>query len=448
MPYPHETSLYRSVDRIARSQAVLDFLRNCVPPRPVADVAATLPSLQPQSVSPPSYRPRYVIGIDGGRETVPINNGYPGAYLCYFSVASVMLELDRLSRLDRDRPVDPAAFVGTRAVDADVFVLPGANVRLNGEASAKSSFRRQLFETLSSLRLDSDTETLLDTYHHLMALRPNRPEIRCPYPDCENHCVISYGVTQCPCSQQRPLYATDALRIHEGFREEGLSEEPFTEVLQVVERLWLIHIMRCVEQRGWIRSLANLAIFVDGPLAVFGHPAWLRDAIILELERLNNALQASAHQDLLIIGIEKSGAFLEHFLLLDTKPQGAPDHLPRRTFIPLRDSYIKQHIIVSDSTLPYGRQTYFGRKFFYKTVSGARIVGLSPFLSHEAATKTDDPDLKHFPRLADVLSILDSLVSSRYPDAVVPIIEANAEAAIPRGEGMRILERLAKEHLL
>jgi hypothetical protein len=47
-------------------------------------------------------------------------------------------------------------------------------------------------------------------------------------------------------------------------------------------------------------------------------------------------------------------------------------------FLPT-DDYIKQRVIFSDSAKRYGTDTYFGRKFFYKTQSGARIVANVPF---------------------------------------------------------------------
>jgi hypothetical protein len=40
---------------------------------------------------------------------------------------------------------------------------------------------------------------------------------------------------------------------------------------------------------------------------------------------------------------------------------------------------------------------------------------------------------------------LDELLSARYPDAVVPLIAAHAEAAIPIQMGRRVLEQIARE---
>jgi hypothetical protein len=50
-----------------------------------------------------------------------------------------------------------------------------------------------------------------------------------------------------------------------------------------------------------------------------------------------------------------------------------------------------------------------------------------------------------FPRLADILNLLDKLASSRYPNSISPLISAHAEAAIPLNLGKRILEDIARE---
>ncbi len=82
--------------------------------------------------------------------------------------------------------------------------------------------------------------------------------------------------------------------------------------------------------------------------------------------------------------------------------------------------------------------------FFYKTKSGALIVASLPFYCEvDKDLNVATPD--RFPRLSDALNLLDELASTRYPNALIPIISAHAEAAIPMNLGSRILEKLARE---
>jgi hypothetical protein len=63
--------------------------------------------------------------------------------------------------------------------------------------------------------------------------------------------------------------------------------------------------------------IQRLAFFVDGPLGVFGPQAWLSAAISSVLKRINELVRAKTGNDLLIIGVEKSGALVTHFEELD-----------------------------------------------------------------------------------------------------------------------------------
>jgi hypothetical protein len=177
-------------------------------------------------------------------------------------------------------------------------------------------------------------------------------------------------------------------------------------------------------------------------LAIFGHPAWLSAAISRELKRLNTIVRAATNHDLLILGIEKTGTFVMHFDEIDKAEDGGAN-FSNRTFVLPTDKYIKDRIIFSTSTKRYGMDTYFGRKLFYKTASGARIVADIPFLDDRQDTlDTDDTSL--YREFGSICALLDALASSRFPNSVSPLISAHAQAAIPLRLGTKVLQQLAK----
>jgi hypothetical protein len=186
----------------------------------------------------------------------------------------------------------------------------------------------------------------------------------------------------------------------------------------------------------------RMAFVMDGPLAVFGHPAWLSAAISRELKRLNGVVRAATNRDLLILGVEKTGTFVMHFDEIDKAEDGGTN-FPSRTFMLPTDKYIKDRIIFSTSTKRYGMDTYFGRKLFYKTTSGARIVADIPFLDDDQDT-LDSDDISLYREFGSACSLLDKLASSRYPNSVSPLIAAHAQAAIPLRLGTKVLQQLAK----
>jgi hypothetical protein len=363
----------------------------------------------------------------------------------YLTVASVLLDLGAIDRLDTARPADPVAFRRTEEAATIDAALPGSNVVTRTHKSAKVAFREELYEVFHNVVVDAqDRVPLLDTYEALLARKPATRPQSCPYEElgCGESFVIGRGLSACPCPMRRSIWSTDALRIHERFHDAGTNGEAFGEVMQVWERILLMHLLRAFERRGLLEQAHRLAFFVDGPLALFGHPAWLSAAISAELQRLNTEVRKLTGQDLVIVGVEKTGTFVTHFDEIDqTEEPGKERFSPGSFFLPT-DSYIKKRIIYSDSPKRYGEDTYFGRKFFYKTKSNARIVASIPFFDSSQDT-LDSSDIGLYPSLATVCALLDKLVSCRYPNALAPLVSAHAQAAIPLHLGARVLEQLA-----
>lgn len=447
MPYEGEFASYRPLQRIADNDRVKDLLRRARI-RTRGENGESPHTVSLSDVRPSDWVPDWVLAVDGSHAEVKIENGFPGAEVSYVTVASVLLDVAKMTRLDAARPVDPQEFRTTKQAESIDRALPGCNVVLENEGSAVDSLRRSMLEVFREMRMAPDGESLLDTYEALLEYKPKSHDQRCPYEDClapGQTYSRGQGEYTCGCPHAKPLYSVDALRVHEGMQPAGTNGAMFAEIMQVWERIWVIHILRTLEHKGWLSTLRRLAVVLDGPLAVFGHPAWLSQAIYGELSRINGKVRdETGGLDLLMLGIEKSGAFVNHLLELDQNADGEEGVLPSRTAMLLTDDYIKRNIIFSDSSKPYGQDTYFGRKVMYKTSAGSLIVATLPFLS-EYHRETPTAESEQFPRLADALSLLEQLVSSRYPNSLSPLVAAHAEAAIPLNLGNRVLENLARK---
>lgn len=442
MPYEGEYAGYRSLRRVAETARVQQLLRRS---RVLPAESLGTPAAPVSAPVAPESLPEFTIAVDGSYAEVDVRNGYPGAKVGYCSVASVLVNLRAVDRLDESRPADPVEFRRTEEAAAVDAALPGSNVITRDHASARDSFREAVFDVLHDAIVDEEDRTpLLDTYEALLVFKPGqRPQV-CPYDydGCDRHLTVAPGLSRCGCSCQRPIYSTDALRVHERFNDVGTNGESFGAVMQIWERLFLVHLLRCFERRDWLDRLSRLAFFLDGPLAVFGPPAWLSAAIQRELQRLNAKVRAHTGNDLLIMGVEKSGGFVTHFDEIDKMEDNSPRFLPRSYFM-LTDHYIKERVIFSDSPKRYGADTYFGRKFFYKTASGARIVASIPYLTPEQDTLNTD-DVALYPQFPTVCALLDKLVTSRFPNALSPLVSAHAQAAIPLHLGAKVLQQLAR----
>jgi hypothetical protein len=449
MPFEGEFAEYRSIRRLVENERVKNILERAKE-RDVSQDDTLLKKLHLSEIQSSTWQPELVLSIDGSPQSVQVEKGFPGSEVGYVSVAAVMMDVAKVRELDQQRPVDPKAFRGTENATSIDRAFPGCNIILDDESSPESSLRKALYETFNETRFFSDGETLLETYEALLAHKEETDvEQKCPYKDnCvspKEKYIINKGVYACHCIKQGRLYSTDALRIHEGMISDSTNGAMFAEIMQTLERVLAIHILRWFEQKNLLYLLKDIAFVLDGPLAIFGHPAGLLIPITKEIRRINEEVKKKTKGiGVLMVGIEKTGFFVNHFERIDQNKNGTSGLFPSQTVALLSDTYIKSNIIFSDSKKLYGKDTYFGRKFFYKTLSGARIVGSLPMLeeNHEDS-RSATPD--QYPRLADALTLLDQVASSRFPNALSPLISANAEAAIPMNLGSRVLEEMAKK---
>lgn len=392
-------------------------------------------------------KPDLILAIDGSFAEASVTKGFPNANYGCLTIASVLIDLAKIRSLEKEKFPDPRAIRETETASTFESVFPGCNVFTSETEAPKEFLRRKIYEELKDTRAFPDGgETLLDTYEYLLDIKEknkgNPP--KCPIEGYEDEpLVIQHGI-YIHIASGKPLYSTDALRLHELMNPSGSNGELFGQIMSAFEKLWFINILRSFEKKGWLGTLRRVAFFIDGPLAVFSTPSWLASCISEEICRINEIQKKINNQDMIILGIEKSGTFCNHFQDLDTNREGVGDVFPRESAFLITDKYIKENIIFSDSPKTYGEDTYYGRKFFYKTSSGQRLVPvIASYSKNEKNLLTADPS--QFSRLKDVMELLDSLVSSRYPNSITPLISAHAEAAIPFNMGQKLFEQIARQ---
>lgn len=395
------------------------------------------------------FTPEFIISIDGSYQCTPIQNGFPGAEFGYITTSAVLILDNKVRDIAKSEFIDPKQFRETEKAKTLESIIPGCNVILDAEKDAKASMRKALFETLSENRAFEDGETLIETYEHLLSIKishdannsVSRP--KSPIDGIDDPMTYGMGIYKCPITGEQ-LYSTDALRLHELLVTTGASGELYGQCMSMLEKLWLINILRSFENRKWLDLLDRVVFILDGPLACFSTWSWLNKSIITELDRINTAQKDYTSRDLLIIGIEKSGTFFNHFEMIDTGENKESDMFPHQSALLLDDQYIKKNIIFSLSGTQYGKDVYFGRKLFYKTKSGYRIVANVVTLD-KYQRDLETALASQYARLSDLMKFLDDSVSSRYPNSLSPLVSAHAEAAIPLNIGGKIFEEIARE---
>lgn len=440
MPYRNEYASGDSLWRLVESQSVREFegiIRRDGPEDAVEPPRAL-------TLSRGLDRITRIIVIDGSTVTHAVRNGYPGAEAALLQLAAVIIDLSALRSIPRGSIPRPSAIRDMeecRTLDA---VLPGRNVVRRGMPgdSPKAYFRFTIHEMLSGRKVDRDHETLLET---MRAIAPSRP-FQCPADDCTKSLPALSGTGHCSCGRQDLIFETDSLRLHERFEDFGSSAQAYTAAQQVVEHLAMVNIMRFFERRGWWNAFRTTAFVMDGPLAIFGMPAWLKSHVQSEVTRLHGLTLEHGGPGVLLFGVEKSGMFLDHLKALDQSDHGGPRSRldPRMVLAPDRE-YVHRHIALRPlQAKSHGAVTDYGRRVMYKNVLGQHSVVMTPIVNAEGENR-DCVDKAAYPRLGEALNIMDEFSTYLYEDGFAPLVRAHAHAAIPLKAGIGLLTELFKE---
>lgn len=390
------------------------------------------------------WLPLRVVAIDGSTLTHKVRNGFPGAEASLVLLSVVFIDVSELAKITTSEIPSPRIFNELDRANTLDAVLPGANIVRKGEAndSPVRFFRQTVFETLSG-ELDTTHESLLQTFRIITKGRISK--IDCPVEGCPNEYKAGEDDYLCGCEKSEKLFETDSFRFHERFNDLGSNKEVHGEVRHVLEVLALVNILRFFEADARIHFLKNCAFVLDGPLAVFGQPAWIAPYVRREIERISAKSKKINGCDLLLIGIEKSGQYVAHFSDIDWTNEDGPrsKYAPGTVIIP-DAKYINRNIVFRpEDSKPSGIDTYFGRKIFYKTKSGSHAVINSAIVNLQGEDFSNTSQ-EAFPRLSDALNVLDHLSTYLYEDGFMPLIRAHAHAAIPLKRGAEILSSLFK----
>ena len=448
MPYKGEYATGDSLWRLEENPSVKAF-RGAIRIRNRGGTEGLPPTVEPLRRQ---NRIRRIVAVDGSTVTKAVQNGFPMAEAALFNAAVVVIYVDELRRFDRDHIPSPSALRDLERVETMSAVLPGQNVvGCSAEQDLPKKFFRHTVRQELNFKLDDSHESLLETFHAIAAGAINKTAtFRCPVEDCgkgvEGKIPRQTVDGPCQCDRKAWVYSTDSLRMHERFHNHGPCEQAFTAFRMVTEHLLMVNIIRYFRQKLPAHSFDSTAFVMDGPLAIFGMPAWLKDHVQSEVARIHNDLTEAGRPGLLLMGIEKTGQFTAHLEELDWREtEGQRQRLPNGTALVPTTEYVYRHIAPNpNSTKAYGQAVHYGRKIMYKSHGGQHAVLMTPIVN-PAGEEPNSTSADVFPRLGDALDIIDELYSHLYTDGFIPLIRANAHAAIPLRQGHSMLSELFQD---
>lgn len=439
---PMERASKISHAEVINNSQVQQFLETCTipyPPEPgfMDELLAPIPQ-------PSATRIRAVIAIDGGYREVPVRERFPSATITFFSFGPLLLNLQDLAELDDSPFLAPEDMARLKQIQRYALVLPTRNVSLTGMSLGRSI--RDTLHRFFSERWHNEAP-FNDSLRWLLFRRWSPDSSakwilpQCPNPACTNVNIdllaSSPDAFLCPICAQ-PIYLVDALRLHERVDEDHGAGGILSYVMTALEQIVLVHLVRTIWNMQ-PQLLRDLLFIKDGPLAFFGQTAPLSAAmreLAVFLHKQPDLTGASGTTTSLfnVIGLEKSGPFVDHALQLDA-------HLPEGHALILNNDYIYRYVIPGDPAGPdpYGVNTYWGGKIIFRAPDRNIYVATVPTGQFKPNPIHDD-----FPNLDEILSVVARLKCSMYDNALVPVALANKLVSLSEFPSSRILEQFAR----
>lgn len=410
---------------------------------------------------------KYIVVIDGSKYETSLPD-YPDINVGLLNINQCAVDMKKLQDYLKNPFPLPQQYQQIKENIAISAIVPLKGLCNTEHPDEKDFFRffvYQTFKTMTNPMVEwleqkgynlAYKETLLDTYKALISRLDKLPGFIQTCPHCKKagrslniksfkkESALNYDdVIKCRCDlDPQTIYITDLLQFHEQFNNEKSNESMTTQMMLVLERLTLLNLIRILKENALEQLFDEMLFIMDGSLAIYSHASWLSAAINAEIIAIKDK------HPLVIIGIEKTGNFVDHFKKMDNF--FAQDMLKKGMLFFLNDSYIKEHVKIYDADGFYGEKNYFGKKFFYKNISG-KLFTVNIAFDSEADravnynSRHEEEKIQATIGLDKVLMLLDNFASHSYSNALSFISMANEGAALSTSYmGKRLLDNFIK----
>ena len=382
-----------------------------------------------------------VIAVDGGYTETFVREEYPSACITFFTFGPLLFKLSDLRALTPKTFIAPEDLQKLKNIERYTLVLPTKGIKRKDQPSLAATIRRTIFDFFK-LERGPDGDQLMQSLQWFLFRRwKSNPDdsfeveiARCPS-DCGQGPIAFHfddnPMRGCP-KCQYPVYLTDVFRLHERVDEETGGSAIAAYVMTMLEQLVLVHLIHSIFNIK--KSLLRQILFIkDGPLAFFGLVAPLYKPMRELIEFLLGKSRAPDGPTLRLVGLEKSGAFVEHAIHLQ-------ERLPPGSYLVAGDDYIRKYIVpCGDGSTIFGQNTYYGQKVFFRARTGEMHVTTIPATKYSANPKPED-----IPHLDEILGLVGELRCSMYDNALIPVALANKLVSLSDVPSQQILTTFAR----
>jgi hypothetical protein len=420
------------------------FLQNCEFPRDSSDVdirdVSSSAFLDPATPNPI----KYILAVDGGYTTADVKKSFPSAQFAFFQFGAILFKTADLEALSEKPFIFPEDMRKLHDLQRFKLAIPIKNIVTKNETSLKSSIRKAVYkffimdrdhscfmETLKWLIFEEYCDTPQDSY--MLAGNPNM-EIGMGQVELKRVRMNKDYTFDTDAGQ---IFLTDVFRLHEVVDEEFGAGGLLGYLTRTIEQIILVHFIRFLFKYQ-PKLLEEFLFIVDGPLSFAGQTANMH----LPLRKLCNYL--NQHRKLFLVGLEKSGPFVEHAQEISSSANGKPKFEAGK-YILLSNDYIYRYIIPGDSSrMLYGCTSYYGGKVIFHSLDDQVYVLTVPVPSKHSIR---DPHKNDYANLEEILVNVQKLRCDMYDDAIVPVALVNKLVSLANHPSKVLLEKFASSSI-
>jgi hypothetical protein len=425
---------------IIKNADVQAYIEQCILPAPPDPASLSLLLCDAKDIDVSEVTT--VIAIDGGYTETFVREEYPSACVAFFTFGPLLFKLSDLRSLDAKRFIAPEDLQKLKNIERYTLVLPTKGIRHKDQPSLSATIRKAVYDFFEQKRGGDDEQLMTSLQWFLFGRWKRTPDdsatvelAHCPFNCGQGPIAFRHGdATHRPCPAcDGPVYLTDVFRLHERVDEETGGSGIAAYVMTMLEQLVLVHIIHNILSIK--KSLLRQILFVkDGPLAFFGLVAPLYKPMRELVEHLLSEPSGPSGPTLRLVGLEKSGAFVEHAANIQ-------DRLRPGSFLVVGNDYIRKYIVPGgDGSTSYGQNTYYGQKVFFRAKTGEMHVTTVP-----AKVFTGSPKPQDIPHLDEILGLVGELKCSMYDNALIPVALANKLVSLSDFPSQRILTTFARQ---
>ena len=436
---PFEYASKAAHSHIINDDEVKAYLSQCEIPVHVKNVNIN-PSLVHDIKYPSKNKIKYIIAVVGGFSTIPVRKAFPSSLLTFFQFGSLLIKTDDLDQLEEEQFISPEDISKLKNIERAKLVLPTRNIAQKKEESFAYNVREAIYTFFA--KTDQDDDSLLQTLYWFIFAEYDKknneyhPITKCPvcgHKDSEEGLLLhkdqmSSDYTWHCVNCTRTIFLTDVFRLYEVIDEEMGALGILGYLTNTIESFILVHALRGVMNVS--HGFCNEFCFIkDGPLSFAGQTATMQ----APMRRMINALKKE--HNINIVGIEKSGAFVDH-------AKEVQDLLDPGQLLLLSNEYIYTNILPGNpNSDQYATSSYYSGKMIFKTKESKIYVITIPI---QDANLLNRPELSDYQNLNEILMNVDKLKCDIYENALLPVAIANKLVSLSNHPSSKILERFAK----